>query len=67
MSIQLAYSVSEAAHAARTGRTGLYAAIKCGALRAVKKGRRTLVLANDLQAWLNSLPPVRRPKSEASR
>jgi excisionase family DNA binding protein len=67
MSTQLAYSVSEAADAARTCRTGLYAAIKSGALRAVKRGRRTLILAKDLQSWLNSLPPVHRSKSEVSR
>ena len=54
----LAFSVAEACSAARIGRTSLYEAIRCGRLRAVKHAKRTLILAQDLRRWLESLPAV---------
>ena len=67
MDSPLAYSISEACSVARAGRTSLYEAIRSGALRAVKRGRRTIVLADDLRRYLNSLPAVEPDKQLESR
>jgi excisionase family DNA binding protein len=58
----LAYTISEACASTRTGKTALYAAIHNGELRAVKRGRRTLILVSDLEEWLSRLPSV-EPKT----
>jgi excisionase family DNA binding protein len=54
----LAYSITDACMAGNTGRTTIYEAIRAGELRAVKRGRRTLILADDLRQWLESLPSL---------
>ena len=53
----LAYTIAEACTVTRTGKTALYEAINTGELRAVKRGRRTLVLPADLKEWIEKLPP----------
>jgi excisionase family DNA binding protein len=55
----LAYSVTDACTVAGTGRTVLYEAIRSGRLAARKRGRRTLILAEDLRRWVESLPSLR--------
>jgi excisionase family DNA binding protein len=56
----LAYTIAEACTITRTGKTALYQAIKTGELRAVKRGRRTLLLPNDLEKWIAKFPTIER-------
>jgi excisionase family DNA binding protein len=58
MSDPLAFTIPQAITTAGVRKTTLYAAIKEGRLRARKSGRRTLILRDDLRAWLESLPAL---------
>lgn len=61
-----AYSINDAAQVAGIGRTTLYDEIRTGRLNARKAGRRTLILREDLQAWLAALP-ARQPAGLTSQ
>jgi hypothetical protein len=62
------FSVSEACAIARMGRTVFYQAINSGALIARKRGARTLVLASELERFIDALPQieVKHPKIAAA-
>jgi excisionase family DNA binding protein len=54
----IALKITEACSASRCGRTTIYQAIKQDRLRAVKRGKSTLILESDLRQWLESLPAI---------
>ena len=56
MNDQLAFSPDEAARRAGVGRTLIFSEIKHGRLEARKAGARTIITANALKAWIESLP-----------
>ena len=54
--LKLAFTIAEAVEAGAGSRTMIYEAIKNGTLRARKRGKRTVLLADDLAEYLESLP-----------
>ena len=65
MNTALAYSIAEACAIARAGRTAIYKAIREGALIARKRGRKTLILPEDLRRWVEGHPAVQvKPSSK---
>ena len=65
MNTPLAYNINEACAVARAGRTVLYEAIRDGALIARKRGRKTLILPEDLRRWVEGHPAVQaKPSSK---
>ncbi len=54
----LAHSIDEACARSGIGRTALYELINTGQLPARKRGRRTLILDEDLVRCVQSLPPL---------
>jgi excisionase family DNA binding protein len=58
-SVKLAYTIKEVRKLVGIGHTKLYEAIGANELRAVKHGKRTFILARDLQVWLDNFPPIK--------
>jgi excisionase family DNA binding protein len=56
--VRLALGIHDVCRLTGLGRTTIYAAIKAGELVARKSGRRTIILAADIEAFLNKLPAV---------
>ena len=52
----LAYTIAEAVKAAAVSRTELYRAVGRGELVLRKRGKRSIILADELRRWLASLP-----------
>lgn len=53
---KLAYTIEEAVGEGAGSRTIIYEAINAGKLKAKKRGKRTIILADDLIAYLEALP-----------
>ncbi len=64
---KVALSVKDAAQVSGIGRSKLYEAMNTGELPARKLGTRTVILFDDLQAYLVDLPPYRGKQSTTSR
>ena len=62
---KLAYGIKEVGRVINTGQSTVYEYMKDGRIRAVKHGRRTLILAEDLQRYLNSLPAIPARRTDA--
>ena len=58
-------SIAKLCDYASVGRTAAFAEIKAGRLIAHKRGRTTIILIEDADAWLQSLPRVRPTASDA--
>ena len=54
--MELAIPIIEAARRTGIGRSSIYEAVNRGELRLKKSGRRSLILVDDLKAWVNALP-----------
>jgi excisionase family DNA binding protein len=60
---KMGWSIVDAARTANVGRSTVYEEIKAGRLVARKMGRRTIILDQDLQAWLSTLPTLKTARS----
>ncbi len=63
----LAHSIAEACARSGIGRTAMYELINTGQLPARKRGRRTLILADDLRRCLELLPAIKVKSQAASK
>lgn len=60
-----AYEIKELRAAGGPGRSKAYAEINAGRLKAKKRGNKTIILAGDLQAYLDNLPDYEPKKAAA--
>lgn len=63
--MELAVPIIEAARRAGVGRSSIYEAVNRGELKLRKNGRRSLVLVDDLKAWVLALPEATHFKTAA--
>lgn len=59
----MAYSVSDVLKMVGIGRTKFYQLVTAGDIKTRKIGTRTIVLASDLEAWVQSLPTSREDEA----
>jgi excisionase family DNA binding protein len=63
---KVAFSINEVVELTGLGRSSIYEAIASGELCARKRGGRTLILAADLDAWLQELKRIAPQKTRPS-
>jgi len=63
MSDTLAYTIPDACKASAASRSAIYRAIKSGDLTLRKRGTRSLIMADELRRWLQSLPVASNHKT----
>lgn len=63
--MEFAISIIEAARRAGVGRSSIYEAINRGEIPLRKNGRRSLILVDDLRAWVSALPEAKRTRDAA--
>ncbi len=59
----IAMTIADVSRLTGIGRTSIFEAIRQGRLRAVKAGSRTLIKADNLAAFVDSLPDARANKA----
>ena len=59
----IALTIRDAVQLSGVSRSTLYRAIKAGDVVARKHGRRTIILADELRAWLQNLPKLDSSKN----
>ncbi len=59
----IALTIRDAVQLSGVSRSTLYRAIKTGDVVARKHGRRTIILADELRAWLQDLPKLDNTKN----
>ena len=63
---KLAYTIDESVEAGAGSRTKVYEAINAGALKAKKRGRSTVILTDDANAYLENLPDYKPAQAAAN-
>ena len=53
---KLAFHIDQASHAGAGSRSEIYEALRRGELKAKKRGRRTIILRDELIRYLDTLP-----------
>ncbi len=66
MTEKWAYTPKEACEALRIGRTKLYELLSSGELKAVALGRKTLIVRQELERFVEALPPIPLARDPAS-
>lgn len=62
----IAVSIAEAVRLSGVGRSSIYEAVNRGEIPIRKRGRRSLVMVEDLRRWIEALPSTHRTAADAA-